>query len=171
MVGISSLTYIPPIYYKNDGASQAFFKFTEMYKDLTYISQKWHQWPRWKNIKRPPFLWRRQSSTDSSPAFPICTILGYWCKCQHTSCKKMDHSSRMREIWLRNKLINQWSRERHCTLSGRFRGTGSAVTYLWGKGLWAFAAASEEDEVSAPSAWPRPWNLAKRLITENFSRS
>lgn len=32
----------------------------------------------------------------------------------------------------KNQLINDQS-ERHCTLSGRFLGIGSAVTYLWGK--------------------------------------
>lgn len=70
-----------------------------------------------------------------------------------------------------NKLINDQS-EWHCTLSGRFLGNGTAVTYLWGTGLWPFAApASEDDEVSAPSTWPRPWNLANRLMTDIFSRS
>jgi hypothetical protein len=70
----------------------------------------------------------------------------------------------------KNQLINDQS-ERHCTLSGRFLGIGSAVTYLWGKDFWAFAVVSEDDEASAPSTCPRPWNLAKRLMTENFSRS
>jgi hypothetical protein len=69
-----------------------------------------------------------------------------------------------------NQLINYQS-ERHCTLSGRFLGMGSAVTYLWRQDLWAFAAASEVDELSVPSVRSRPWNFAKRLITENLSRS
>ena len=69
-----------------------------------------------------------------------------------------------------NQIINYQS-ERHCTLSGRNLGMGSAVTYLCRQDLWAFADASEEDELTVPSVWPRPWNLAKRLITENLSRS
>ena len=69
-----------------------------------------------------------------------------------------------------NQLMNYQS-ERHCTLSGRFLGMGSAVTYLWRQDLWAFAAASEVNELSVPSVRSRPWNFAKRLITENLSRS
>ena len=34
------------------------------------------------------------------------------------------------ERW-KNELINYQS-ERHCTLSGRFLGIATAVTYLWG---------------------------------------
>lgn len=105
-------------------------------------------------IRRPPFLQRRNSSILSLLANSALYVLGFWCSAKEGP----------------NKLIKD-QRERHCTLSGRFRGTGTAVTYLWGKGLWAFAAVSEEDEVSATSACPRPWNLAKRLIMENFSIS
>ena len=69
-----------------------------------------------------------------------------------------------------NQILNDQS-DRHCTLSGTALGIGWAETYLWGQSLCAVTAASEDDEVSAPSTWPRPWNLAKRLMTENLSRS
>lgn len=60
--------------------------------------------------------------------------------------------------------------ERHCNPSGKFLGIGCATTYLWGKGFGAWATALDEDEVPAESAC-RMWNLAKRLMTENFSNS
>ena len=104
---------------------------------------------------------------------PTPVVLFCRSKCHYISWKKMDQRS-MRDVETidqergKNQLINDQS-ERHCTLSGRFLGIGSAVTYLWG--FWAFVAVSEDAEVSAPSTCPRPWNLAKRLMTENFSRS
>lgn len=130
-----------------------------------YTFKNWYQWPKRKS-KSPLLIWRRSATT-----FHLCGSV--MSKCQVFKLEEIDKRS-VRDVETideerrKNQLINYQS-ERHCTLSGRFLGIGSAVTYLWGKNFWAFA--SVDDEASAPSDWARPWNLAKRLMTENFSRS
>lgn len=108
--------------------------------------------------------------------FHLCWFYGIGASTStYSNSEKMDHRSRGKQECRQkneaNKLIKDQS-EWHCTPSGRFLGNGTAVTYLWGTGLWLFVApASEDDEVSAPSACPRPWNLANRFMTDIFSRS
>lgn len=70
--------------------------------------------------------------------------------------------------WEGDHVIDNHS-ERHGTPSGRFLGIGCAMTYLWGEGFGAGAVLGE-DEVVEESAG-RTWNLANRLMTENFSNS
>lgn len=44
------------------------------------------------------------------------------------------------------------------------------VTYLWGN-IFQWGVSGAEDPLTTASTWPRPWNLAKRLMMENLSKS
>jgi hypothetical protein len=144
------------------------FSLDIQYTRPDHISQEWHQWPTLKDLTASLLF-----EAISHPTSYILLCARYGEQGPVYSLKE-NRSNKWAGCWEigkkeRNQLINYHS-ERHCVLSGRFLGMGSAVTYLW-RHFWAFPDASEDDELSAPSPWPRPWNFAKRLITENLSRS
>lgn len=60
-------------------------------------------------------------------------------------------------------------RDRQFTPSGTVLGIGNAITYLCGADF-STAGVAPEDVSTAP-LWPLLWNLAKRLMIENFSNS
>lgn len=159
---------------KNDGAhcSNVVSFYTIKVYRTTYIYQERLQWPRLQRSNSLHRVWgdillsillHPHSCDDSigSKQAPLYQLKENGPE-KHKGVETIDRERG------KNQLINDQS-ERHCTLSGRFLGIGSAVTYLWGKYFWAFV--SEDNEVSAPSTCPRPWNFAKRLMTENFSCS
>lgn len=146
------------------GHPSSFLGFDCSIPILAYISQGRHQWPirnYLTGLLLTFWIWSADFLKNDSHG-----------SIQSTHC--LIESARKQRRWQIDQENGNTPQpvdqiERHCTLSGRFLGIGSAVTYLWGQTLRALEAS--EDDVPVPSTCPLPWNLAKRFMTENFSRS